>query len=53
MQYNEIMDKCLEKEKETLFVVVNGPMGKLLIYNLFKKGYQSIDIGQGIGHTLC
>ena len=53
VQYNEIMDKCLKKEKDTLFVVVNGPMGKLLIYNLFKEGYQSIDIGQGIGHALC
>jgi len=52
-QYNEVLKKCLEKEKDKLFVIACGPMGKVLIYNLIKFGYQCIDVGHGIGHALC
>ena len=53
IQYNEIKELCLKEEKNTLFIIVNGPMGKVLIYELMKEGYQLLDIGQGIGHALC
>ena len=53
IQYNEIKELCLKEEKNTLFIVANGPMGKVLIYELMKEGYQLLDIGQGIGHALC
>jgi len=44
-QLDEIEKKCKEKDKNTLFIISSGPMGKVLIHRLFIKGYQCIDLG--------
>lgn len=45
-KYDEILNKALELSKEYLILVVLGPAGKLLTFDLFNEGYQVIDIGQ-------
>lgn len=44
-QLEQIEEQCLKKEKDILFIISSGPMGKILNYNLTTQGYQCLDIG--------
>ena len=44
-QFEEIKQECLKKEKDILFIISSGPMGKVLNYNLTTHGFQCLDIG--------
>lgn len=45
-RYDEILNAALNHaEKDTLFLVALGPTAEVLVYDLFKKGYQAVDIG--------
>jgi len=44
-QFEEIKKECLKKEKDILFIISSGPMGKVLNYNLTTHGFQCLDIG--------
>lgn len=43
--YEEILEKCCNKNKEYLFLIAAGPTATVLAYDLALKGYQAIDIG--------
>lgn len=43
--YDKILNKALKLEKEVLFLIALGPTATVLSYDLFKAGYQAIDIG--------
>ena len=45
-KYKEVLGIVSKLEKECLILVALGPTAELLVYDLMKKGYQSIDIGQ-------
>ncbi len=45
-KYDEILDKALELKKSCLILVVLGTVSELLVYDLMKKGFQAVDIGQ-------
>lgn len=45
-KYDDILNAALEVSKNCLILVVLGPTAKILVYDLMKKGYQAIDIGQ-------
>ncbi|WP_027397416.1 GT-D fold domain-containing glycosyltransferase [Anaerovibrio lipolyticus] len=45
-RYNEIKNKAMNLPKDKLILMVLGPAGKVLAYDLFKAGYQVVDIGQ-------
>lgn len=45
-KYDEILNCCKRVAKECLILVVLGPAGKILSYDLVKEGYQVVDIGQ-------
>lgn len=46
-KYNEILDAvCQNVQKDTLVLISLGPTATVLAYDLYKKGYQAIDIGQ-------
>lgn len=44
-EYDFILKKCLEKEKDKLFLIAAGALATILAYDLAKKGYQALDIG--------
>lgn len=44
--YNQLLEETLKINKEKLILVVLGPAGKCLAYDLFNVGYQVVDIGQ-------
>lgn len=45
-RYDEILNAALNyAEKDTLFLVALGPTAEVLVYDLFKNGYQAVDIG--------
>lgn len=45
-KYDEILDAALKNaEKDVLFLVALGPTAEVLVYDLFQKGYQAVDIG--------
>ena len=43
--YEQILDECLQQNKDALFLIALGPTATVLAYDLFKSGYQSVDIG--------
>lgn len=59
-KYDSILKRCLEKEKNKLFLIAAGPTATVLAYDLSKKGYQALDIGhlpnsyrEFLGEILC
>lgn len=44
--YNKLLQETLKINKEKLILIVLGPAGKCLAYDLFNEGYQVVDIGQ-------
>lgn len=44
-EYDVILDKCLKKDKENLFLIAAGATATVLAYDLAKNGYQALDIG--------
>lgn len=44
--YDAILEAAKQVGKESLILVVLGPTAKPLVYDLAKKGYQAIDLGQ-------
>lgn len=44
--YGRILDAAKQVKKDKLILVILGPAGKVLTYDLVKCGYQVIDIGQ-------
>lgn len=43
--YEKIMDAALKMEKTALFLLALGPTATVLAYDLYKSGYQAVDIG--------
>lgn len=44
-KYDKIFNEAKHIEKEALFLVALGPTATVLTYDLFKLGYQAVDIG--------
>lgn len=44
-KYDSILEECLKKDKDKLFLIAAGPTATVLAYDLSKKGYQALDIG--------
>ncbi len=44
-RYDEIMSAALKQPKDKLFLIALGPTATVLAYDLYKEGYQAIDIG--------
>lgn len=44
-KYNEILSACLEMPENSLFLIALGPTATVLSYDLYKNGYQALDIG--------
>ena len=44
-QYDQILETCLQQDKDVLFLIALGPTATVLAYDLFKAGYQAVDIG--------
>lgn len=44
-EYDDILKKCLSFPKDILFLISAGPTATVLAYDLFKNGYQALDIG--------
>lgn len=45
-RYKEILSAASKLEKDCLILVVLGQTANLLVYDLMKRGYQAVDIGQ-------
>lgn len=43
--YDQIMKEAFKIQKDVLFLVALGPTATVMAYDLFKAGYQAIDIG--------
>lgn len=44
-KYDEILNSCLQLDKNILILIALGPTASVLVYDLALKGYQAIDIG--------
>lgn len=44
-EYNNILQKCLQHNKDVIFLIMAGPTASILTYDLCKNDYQAIDIG--------
>lgn len=44
-RYDDILTEAQKQEKGVLFLIALGPTATILAYDLFKAGYQAIDIG--------
>ena len=45
-KYDDILEACLQyADSDTLFLIALGPSAGVLAYDLYKSGYQAIDIG--------
>lgn len=44
-KYDEILSKAKTVTKDNLICVIAGPTAKVLVFDLFKEGYQAWDIG--------
>lgn len=45
-RYDDILNACLKHaDSDTLFLIAMGPSAGVLAYDLYKSGYQAIDIG--------
>ena len=43
--YDSILEKCSVFDKSVLFMIAAGPTATVLAYDLWKKGYQALDVG--------
>lgn len=43
--YNEILEKCMTKSRNSLFLIAAGPTACVLAYDLSLAGYQALDVG--------
>ncbi len=44
-KYDEILNECLQYSNDYLFFIAGGPTATILAYDLYKKGYQALDMG--------
>ena len=44
-KYDKILDCCIKMPKDSLFLIALGPTATVLSYDLYKSGYQALDIG--------
>lgn len=44
-KYEQILSACIRQPKDCLFLLSLGPTATVLAYDLYKSGYQAIDIG--------
>lgn len=44
-KYDLILKKALEQDKEVLFLIALGPTATVLAYDLYKNGFQALDVG--------
>jgi glycosyltransferase, family 8 len=44
-EYDSILEKAKKISKDKLICIILGPTADLLVYDLFKDGYQAWDIG--------
>lgn len=44
-QYDKLLDCCLRQPKDRLFLLALGPTATVLAYDLYKAGYQAVDVG--------
>lgn len=44
-EYDTLLDKVLKTDKNRLVLVAMGPTAKVLVYDLYKAGYQAWDMG--------
>lgn len=44
-KYDDIVTESCKLDKNILFLIALGPTATVLAYDLFKKGYQAVDIG--------
>ena len=44
-RYDDIMDAAIKNSKDKIFLIALGPTATALAYDLYKEGYQAIDIG--------
>lgn len=44
-KYDEIMSQALKQSKEKLILLALGPTATVIAHDLFKEGYQAVDIG--------
>lgn len=44
-RYDKILQEALKQPKDRLFLIALGPTATVLAYDLYKEGYQAIDIG--------
>lgn len=45
-RYDDILNAALEFDKDALILIALGPTASVLSYDLYKAGYQAVDIGQ-------
>ena len=43
--YDNIYSECIKQKKEDLFLIALGPTATVLAYDLYKAGYQAVDVG--------
>ncbi len=46
IQYNDLIKQVTAYDKEWLILISLGPTATVMVYDLFKLGYQAIDLGQ-------
>lgn len=44
-KYDEILNTCLEFDKNKLFIIALEPTATVLAYDLAKQGYRALDLG--------
>ena len=44
-RYDDIMSEAIKQSKDKLFLIALGPTATALSYDLYKEGYQAVDIG--------
>ncbi|MBZ9625179.1 GT-D fold domain-containing protein [Clostridium sp. FP2] len=58
-EYDDILEKCIKFDKQSLFLIAAGPTATVLAYDLSSFGYQALDVGhlpncyeQYLGHIV-
>ena len=44
-KYNEILNKCLQQERDSVFIIALGPTATVLAYDLSANGFRALDLG--------
>lgn len=44
-KYSELLDACLDIDKDVMILISLGPAGKVLAWDLYLRGYHVIDVG--------